>query len=143
MSPTYSLKFKNIILILSRGLYIYIFSQMVIFATLFRCCLTLWKSTLKIKTFQRFNVAVRCNFQRSQAQRCSNVDSTLSNVATSYQPKNNVKPTLKCLRGSAIVLANLFKNYLVQTNHGFFLNCTKISLIVLCWMSQQSTLSRY
>ena len=31
-----------------------------------------------------------------------NVDLTLCDVATSYQPKNNVEPTLKCLLGSNI-----------------------------------------
>ena len=45
LSLTYSLKFKNIILFLNR--YLYIFFQMVIFATLFQRCPTLWKSALK------------------------------------------------------------------------------------------------
>ena len=49
LSPTYSLKFKNIIFE-SRLL---CFFQMVIFATLLRCCLTLWKSTLKTSTLFR------------------------------------------------------------------------------------------
>ena len=92
----------------------YIFFQMVIFATLFRRCPTLWKSTLKMTTLFRccptlfsstlktqrcFNVVLRCKFQRWQTQRCFNVDLTLCDVATSYQPKNNVEPTLKCLLG--------------------------------------------
>ena len=41
---------------------------------------------------------------------------------------------------SSAILANLFKNCLVQKYGGFFLNCAGISLIVLCWRSQQSTL---
>ena len=42
---------------------------------------------------------------------------------------------------SSAVFANLFKNYFrVQKYGGFLLNCTKISLIVLCSSSQQSTL---
>ena len=45
LSPPYSLKLKNIILFVNLGL---IFFQMVIFATLFRRCPTLWKSTLKL-----------------------------------------------------------------------------------------------
>ena len=43
--------------------------------TLFRCCLTLFNSTLVYTTF----------FQR------------WFDVATSYQPKSNIEPTLKCL----------------------------------------------
>ena len=38
-------------------------------------------------------------FQRWRAQRCFNVDLTLCNVATSYEPRNNVETTLKCLLG--------------------------------------------
>ena len=80
----------------------YIFFQMVIFATLFRRCPTLWKSTLKETTLFRrclvqrwktqccFNVVLRCKFQRWHTQRCFNVDLTLCNVATSY----NIKTTL-------------------------------------------------
>ena len=83
------------------------FFQMVIFTTLFRRCPTLWKSTLKLtalfwrcsvqrwKTQRCFNVVLRCKFQR-----CFNVDLTLCDITTSYQPKNNVEPTLKCLLGS-------------------------------------------
>ena len=48
--PAYSLKLKNIILLLNRGL---IFFEMVIFATLFRRCPTLWKSKLKTTTLFR------------------------------------------------------------------------------------------
>ena len=46
LSPAYSLKLKNIILLLNGGL---LFFQMVIFAKLFRRCPTLWKSTLKMR----------------------------------------------------------------------------------------------
>ena len=46
----------------------------------FRRCLTLINSTLEYRTFWRF-------------------DLTLCGVATSYQPKNNVEPTLKHLLG--------------------------------------------
>ena len=76
----------------------YIFFQMIIFATLFRrcltlkmitlfrCCLTLFSSTLKNTTL--FYVV---NF---------NIDVTLCDVATLYQPENNVEPTFKCLLGA-------------------------------------------
>ena len=50
LSPAYSLKLKNIILLLNRGL---IFFWMVIIASLFRRCPTLWKSTLKTTTLFR------------------------------------------------------------------------------------------
>ena len=95
-------------LFLNRSL---IFFQMVIFATLFRRFPTLWKWTLKMITlFRRYltlfnstlkNIALfqRCKFQRWRTQRCFNVDLTLCDIATSYQPKNSVEPTLKCLPG--------------------------------------------
>ena len=38
-------------------------------------------------------------FQRSRTQRCFNVTLTLCHVATSYQPKDNIGTTLKCLLG--------------------------------------------
>ena len=96
----------------------YIFFQMVIFATLFRRCPLLWKSTLKMTTLFRrcltfsvqhwkrqrcFNVVLRCKFQRWYLQRCFNDDLMLCDAATSYQPKNNVEQTLKCLLGVDIV----------------------------------------
>ena len=46
LSPAYTLKLKNIVLFLNRGLWF--FFQVVIFATLFWRCPTLWKSTLKM-----------------------------------------------------------------------------------------------
>ena len=78
LSPAYSLKLKNIILFLNQGL---IFFQMVIFATLFRRCPTLWKSTLKMATFfwrclTLFNSTLKYkNTQRwnKNTQRCFNV----------------------------------------------------------------------
>ena len=51
---------------------------------------------------------------------------------------------LQSIANSAI-MANLFENFFklrVQKYGGFLLNCTKIPLIVLCWNSQQSRLSR-
>ena len=47
-----------------------------------------------------FDVVRRCKFRRCDTQRCFNVDLTLSHVATSYQPKDSVETTLKCLLGS-------------------------------------------
>ena len=94
LSPAYFLKLKNIILYLNRGS---IFFQMVIFATLFRRCPTLFSSVWN--THCCFNVVERCKLQRWRTQRCFNLDLTLCGVATSYQPNNNVEPTLKCLLG--------------------------------------------
>ena len=47
----------------------------------------------------QFKVAERCKFQFWRTQRCFNVALTLCDVATSYQPKSKVEPTLKCLLG--------------------------------------------
>ena len=44
-----------------------------------------------------FNVVLCCKFQSWHTQRCLNVDLTLCDIATSYQPKDNVELTLKCL----------------------------------------------
>ena len=47
---------------------------------------------------------------------------------------------LKSIASSAIFV-NLFKNYFRLQKYGdFLLKCTKVSLTVLCWSSQQSTL---
>ena len=73
LSPAYSLKLKNIILFLNRGL---IFFQMVIFATLFRRCSTLWKSTLKMTLFRRCPTLFR---------RCLTFNSTLKNTTLTYK----------------------------------------------------------
>ena len=58
-----------------------------------RCSIQCWN------TQPCFNVVERCKFKRWRTQRCFNVVLTLCDVATSYQPKNNVEPTLKCLLG--------------------------------------------
>ena len=85
-----------------------LFFQIVLFATLwkltlkmttlFRRCLTLFNS--RWKTQRCFNVVQCCKFQLWRTQCCFNVDLKLCCVATSYQPKNNVDPTLKCLLGT-------------------------------------------
>ena len=96
LSPTYSLKFKNIILFLNWCLYFFSnwsYSQRC-FDVAQRCENRRWK------TQRCFNVVLRCKFQRWHTQRCFIVDMTLCDVATSYQPKNNVEPTLKCLLGT-------------------------------------------
>ena len=66
--------------------------------TLFPRCLTLFSSTLKNTTL---------------LQRCS---MTLCDVATSYQPKNNVEPRLKCLLG---IHACIYRKKSVIWRHQF------------------------
>ena len=66
-------------------------------------------------------------------------------VSTGYILLISICPMLKARKmksiASSAIFANLFKNYFrVQKYGGFLLNCTKISLTVLCWSSQQSTL---
>ena len=70
LSPTYSLKFKNIDLFLNWGLF---FFQMVISATLFRRCPTLWKSALKMTTLFRRCLTLFSSTLKNTAlfQRCS------------------------------------------------------------------------
>ena len=51
------------------------------------------------KTQRCFNVVQCCKYQGWRTQRCFNIDLTLCDVATSYQPKSNAEPTLKCLLG--------------------------------------------
>ena len=95
---------------------------------------TLWKSSLKMITLFRrcsiqlwnikcgFNVVERCKFQHWRTQHCFNIDLMLCNVATSYQPKNNVEPTLKCLLDwSCLKQINLYKMLWKQTTVTIFL----------------------
>ena len=84
MSPTYSLKFKNIILFLNRGLF---FFQMVISATLFRRCPTLWKSTLKMtKLFQRCLTLFNSTLKNTALfQRCSTLQISMLTYTTLFQ----------------------------------------------------------
>ena len=83
---------------------------------------TLWKSSLKMITLFRrcsiqlwnikrgFNVVERSKFQHWRTQHCFNIDLMLCNVATLYQPKNNVEPTLKYLLDrSCLKQINLYK----------------------------------
>ena len=54
-----------------------------------------------------FTVVQCCKFHRWRTQRCFNVDLTLCDVATSYQPKNNVEPRLKCLLSKFQILFSI------------------------------------
>ena len=63
----------------------------------------------------QFNVEIhkvvveRCKLQRWRTQRCFNVALTLCDLATSYVPKNHVKPTLKCLLERFYAAAQIHK----------------------------------
>ena len=95
----------------------FIFLEIVIFTTLLRlaqhCKTRRWKwqgciDVVQLCSYQLWNtqcwfdVVWRCKFQSWNTQRCFNVDLTLSHVATSYQPKDNVETILKCLLGGTI-----------------------------------------
>ena len=54
-----------------------------------------------------FDIVRRCKFQGWNTQRCFKVDLTLSNVATSYHPKDNVETLSKCLLGLVLVKAEM------------------------------------
>ena len=85
-SPAYSLKFKNIILFFNQGLIF--FSN----GHIRNVVSTLRKRRWKLHCC--FNVVQRLNF---------NVDMhNVVSTATSYLPKHNVEPTLKCLLGELI-----------------------------------------
>ena len=76
---------------------IIIFFEMVKFGTLFRRCPTLWKSTFKTTALFRRCITLLHNFVSTVLN--VDVDLTLYDVATSYQPKSKVELTLKCLLG--------------------------------------------
>ena len=110
LSPAYSVKLKNIILLLNRGLTFFFkwsYSQRCFDVA--QCCeYRRWKwqrsfDVVYLCSIQRweiqrcFTVVQCCKFHRWRTQRCFNVDLTLCDVAKSYQPKNNVEPTLKYL----------------------------------------------
>ena len=116
LSPAYSLKLKDIILFLTWDFFFkWSYSQrcfdvpsvvkiniendniVLTFCLYQRCLYQRWNR-------QRwFDVVQRCEFQRTKS--CFNVDLTLCDVATSYQPKNNVETTLKCLLGKVLLFS--------------------------------------
>ena len=66
-------------------------------------------------------------------------------VSTGYILLISIGPMLKARKmksmASSSIFEDLFKNYFRLQKYGsFLLDCTKISLTVLCWSSQQLTL---
>ena len=134
LSPPYSLKFKNIILFLNLGLS---FFQMVVFATLFRRCPTLWKSTLKMTTLFRrcltlfnstlkyttllnvvdFNVDVR-NVVSTLIWRCATSRRHI-NLKTTLNRRWNVcwDSTLRYQILAILDLASFFENLVPVASH--------------------------
>ena len=104
LSPTYSLKFKNIILFLNRGLYFFsnahIRNVVSTLPDLENDNVVSMFSNVVQFNIEKHNIVLRSKFQRWHTQSCFNVDVTLCDVATSYQPENNVEPTFKCLLGA-------------------------------------------
>ena len=103
LSPAYSLKLKSIILLLIRGLFFFSNGHIRNFvSTLPNVVNDDFENDNVVLTFSnvvQFKVAERCKFQFWHTQRYFNVALTLCDVATSYQPKSKVEPTLKCLLG--------------------------------------------
>ena len=115
LSPTYSLKFKNIILFLNRGLYFFfsnghILNVVSTLPKVVKIDVENDKVVLTLSNVVQFSVekhnVVSTLFYVRHTQRCFNVDLTLYDVATSYQPKNNIEPTLKFLLGISSDLKN-------------------------------------
>ena len=108
LGPAYSLKLKNVILFLNWGL---IFFQLVMFATLFRHCTAMWKSTLKMNMlFRRCLMLINLTLKYTTLLKVVHFNVELHNVVSTLtwhcamsrrhiNLKKNVEPTLKCLLG--------------------------------------------
>ena len=123
--------------------FFWFFLEMAISTSLFRRWPTLWNSTLRRITlfrrcsYQRWNIqhwfdlVRRCKSQRWNIQCCFNVDLTLSHVATSYQPKNNVETTLICLLGNFSLLFLTCISYII-TESQYWQQCCNTSPYKKC-----------
>ena len=124
LSPAYSLKLKNIILFLNRGLIFFsnghihnVVSTLpnVVKIDVENDNVVSTLSNIFQSNIQKHNVAQCCKFQRWRTQRCFNFDLTLCDVTASYQPKSNVEPTLKCLQGVQLSTYSLFSYFALHT----------------------------
>ena len=137
-SPAYSLKLKNIILLLNRDL---IFFWMVIIASLFRRCPTLWKSTLKTTTLFR-----RCLTLFNSKIEIHKVISTLLNVVNFHVDVHNVVSTLiwRCatLRRHINLKTTLNRRWNVFWKEISFNFSKDIHLITVVWKTWSERKSR-
>ena len=144
LNPAYSLKLKNIILLLNRDFFFFkwYYSQ---------CCFDVENdsvvSTLSnvvqfnVEKQRCFKVVQCCKFQLCCTQRYFNVDLTLCYVAMSYQSKNNVDPTLKCLLGNNCTLRDKLNSIILISRScriWFYL-----LVLVLCRSSYPKFMHKY
>ena len=105
LSPAYSLKLKNINLLLNQGI-IFLWNGLIgnVVSTLPNVVKTDVQVhvVLTLPNIVEFDVEIH-NVVSTLFQRCW----TLCDVAKSYQPKSNVEPTLKCLLGYVRVKTEL------------------------------------
>ena len=124
MNPAYSLRFKNLILFLKRGL-IFLSNGHIrnVVSTLPNFLKIDIENDNVVSTLSKvvqFNVEIHnvvstlLNFVN-----CFNVDLTLHDVTTSYQPKKHVEPTLKCLLGYSQKIGNNYNFYILQSEENF------------------------
>ena len=123
LSPTYSPKFKNIDLFLNRGLIFFSNGHIHNFVS------TL-PNVVKIDVENDNLVSMMSNIVQFNVEKhsvvsilfyvvnfnvdthsCFNVDLTLCDAATSYQPKSNVGPTLKCLLWNLLQKRSMGANF--------------------------------
>ena len=104
LSPAYSLKLKNVILLLNWGLIFFwnghIRNVVLTLPNIVKVDIENDNVVSTLSNVVQFNVEIYNVVSTLLNVVNFNVDLTLCDVATSYQPKTNVEPTFKCLLGS-------------------------------------------